>query len=203
MKHIPKNQRDELIIKQDTESELLQVLLKEYELTLNRIDSIDNRLFQVMAAIVTILAVIIGYMIIQGPDFNKVGLALLTSWLAGAWLAPFFCLLAYTILIFQAHLQLAAVLNARILSLRINNIVGEAALLYAEPKTIAGRFFSTRSGSTRIIVLYVILYGGLLLFYPVLISLACAIIYQYQSHFAATLFVTLYTFLGFLIFSLV
>jgi 4-hydroxybenzoate polyprenyltransferase len=192
------SQHDELIIKQDTQDGLLQVLVKEYELTLHSIDNIDTRIFQFITIALGALTFAIGYMITQKPDFTRHDSALLVAWLIGAWLLPSLGLILFSILIFQGYLMLGNILNARILSLRINDLAGQVALLKNEPMTVHARFFSTRRGSPKIRLLYIILFGCAALFYPAIVFLAYMLIYQQQSHLAATLFLTLYVFLGLL-----
>lgn len=184
------------MMKQDGENGLLQVLLKEYELTYNHIDNIDSRLFQFIAVAIAVLGFIIGYMVTQRPDFSKLDSVLVGSWLIGAWLVPSFCLIMYSILIFQGYLILGATFNARILSLRINNIVKESALQNYEPKTVHARFFSTKTGSPRLSTLYIVLFSSVAVLYPAIASLAFSIIYQNQGLLAAILFVLLYASLG-------
>ncbi len=177
-----------------------EILLKEYELTLNHLDSIDNRIFQLMTIAFGAIAFIIGYMITQRPDFTKPDIDLLRSWLVGSWLVPSLCLTVYATLIFQVYLLLGRTFNARILSLRINKIVEEAVLQQFEPMTVHGQFFSTKTGSPKLRILYTILFVSLALLYPAIVFLAFDIIYQQQSHLAATLFIILYSSLGLLLF---
>src|SRR6266516_5481223 len=63
--HTKQDSEREIVIKQDIEDGLLQVLLKAYELTDNRVNGIYNRVIQSLAAVLALLGAASGYLLTQ------------------------------------------------------------------------------------------------------------------------------------------
>lgn len=183
MAHNEQNRENEIVIKQDTEDGVLQVLLKEYELTLNRLEGLDNRSFQFLTVALTILGFLAGYVL--QPNVPVLA----------AWLIPLFCLTMYMLLIFFAYSVLASFWNAKILSQRINTILPEIAVIHFGQYLPESTFFSTRRGNPKVRWLYLVLFGGSVLLFPPIVAVSFNIVYQHQNHFAGSVFVIVYALL--------
>jgi hypothetical protein len=180
----------EIVIKQDTEDGLLQVLLKEYELTLNRLEGLDNRIFQFLGAALLVLGFLTGYVLVQNRQSNFP--------IAGAWFIPLFCITMYAILLFLVYLIFAGLSNARILSERINTLLREKAVIRFEEYAPESLFFSSRRGNPKPRLLYIILSGGSAFLFLPIIYISFTTIYD-QNHLAGSCFVIIYASLTMLV----
>ncbi|HYU75080.1 MAG TPA: hypothetical protein VEL31_20625, partial [Ktedonobacteraceae bacterium] len=176
--HTKQDSEREIVIKQDIEDGLLQVLLKEYELTDNRVNGIYNRVIQSLAAVLALLGAASGYLLTQ-----KVQLPIVLY-----WLIPLFFIMVYAFIIFLVYLNVADAWNARILSERINTILAEKALFTSDGNGPVTAFFSPRRGSSKPQLLYGILLGGGLCFFLFIAGASFVAIYT-ASHLLGTLFV--------------
>lgn len=176
--HTKQNMEREVVIKQDMEDGRLQVLLKEYELTDNRVNGIYNRVIQSLAAVLALLGAASGYLLTQ-----KLQLPIVLY-----WLIPLFFIIVYVFIIFLVYLNVADAWNARIISERINTILDEKVLLTSDGNGPVTAFFSPRRGSSKPQLLYGILLGGSFCFFLFIAGASFEAIYT-ASHLLGTLFV--------------
>jgi 4-hydroxybenzoate polyprenyltransferase len=165
---------------QGPEEKRLEALLKEYELSRTRTEGSQNRLVQLFSLAFLVLAAMATYLL----NSNSPPVAIV-------WVAPFvgtlFC--AYFLLVI--YYAMASVFNTRILTERINRILGEADLITFEPDMPEALFFSAKRGNLKIKLIYFMLFGcgGFLVL--LLAGISLSLIYP-SNHLGGTMFVSIY-----------
>lgn len=161
--------------------ELLQSLLKEYEIVSTQLGKTDERTIQFVGISITLLTSWSVFFIGQGNNFP----------IALAWLGPplFLLVFAYLISIYYFHFNNIWIM--RTLSIRINMMLTEPAHITSEPGLPSSVFFSTRNGNTKAQAFYALLVGGLVSLFFIIFYMSFRMIYS-GDHLAGVLFVTLY-----------
>lgn len=172
----------EIVIKHDRETDLIQALLKNYELVWNRIENSSNRILQVVGVGFTLLGLLTGYIL------NRPPLPIIS------WIAPMVFLPLFAYIIYSIYTTTASLWNARFLSQRINYLLKEKAFIRHLPDSPEARFFSTKRGSWKFGLMYVIIFLTSGLLFVILSIDSFMVIYTKANHLQGILFVLVYAF---------
>ena len=178
------------IISDDPE---LNVLIKEYELLSTKHKQSEDRFFQFISWIITILTTFVG---ITTSQINNSQVAGFLSWLA--WLGPFITVFLFYILLFQYYEVEGLIRKCRIAMDQINQKLKQPVVTEFSGSGEMTKFFSIRHGNIkyRILIWVEIILCGALYLSASTISLVK--IYA-DSHLAGFVFTILFAIATFLL----
>jgi hypothetical protein len=179
---IKQGTENDVVIIQDTEDSRLQILLKDYELQVNRLNGFENQLIQFMSIIFGILAVVATYFLSQQATIP----------VELAWIAPIFSILLVTFLLFTLYEHIGNMWNARFLARRINKIFNEKVLINFDPEIPSAWLLSTKRGNLKTRLMYSLLFSGCVLIFVFMSFVSFRIVYERASHLIGSLFVLFY-----------
>lgn len=129
----------------------IKVLLKEYELAIDRMEQADNRLIQILGigfAFFGAVAIFVAQRLNQLGTQNQLGIQRVRpdDVDAVAYLSPLFLIVFYALIIYTLYAYFGHFWMCRVLSYRINRISGKQLLIRFERNLPPSRFFSFAAG---------------------------------------------------------
>lgn len=162
------------------EDDHLTSLLKEYELSQNSLEELNNRIIQVIGVGIGVISLVAGYVLSQGKSLS----------VAVAWLTPSVFFMFFSLLMLSIYQGNSKVWVCRLLSWRINSLLPETSLVTYEQNLPPGIFFSVRRGNFKLRIVYTTLIMGSVLLFLAMIIVSFGAIYS-LSHPWGTAFVCL------------
>ena len=170
----------EISIKHDDETDLMQALLKDYELVWNRIEGISTRIIQVVGVGFAFISLVIGY-VLDKPPIPII-----------FWFVPMLFLPLFAYIVYCIYITTASLWNARFLSQRINCLLKEKAFIRHVSDLPEAQFFSTKRGSLKFRLLYLIIFIASGSLFSIMLVTSFITIYTKLSHLQGTIFVLFY-----------
>lgn len=170
----------DISIKHDNETDLMQALIKIYELVLNRVDATFNRILQVVSIVFTALGLVVGYI----TNYSQPPVV---SWILPAIFLPFFAYIIYCI-----YVAIVSLWNARIIARRINFILKESIVIRHEKDFPEAQYFSTRKGNLKFNALYAVIFFLSVCLFLVMLLTSFISIYNKANHLQGLLFLLFY-----------
>lgn len=170
----------EIVIEHDDRTDLIQALLKNYELVWNRIEGSSNRIVQVVGVGFAFLGLLTTYVLSQP-------LTPIVFWILPSLFLPLFAYIVYNIYITTASLW-----NARFLSQRINFLLGEKAFIRHLSDLPEAKFFSTKRGSIKFRLIYLTVFIAVGFLFSIMLIYSFLSIYIKGNHLQGMLFALFY-----------
>jgi hypothetical protein len=205
----------------------IDVLIKEYELAVNRYDTTDNRHIQLIAALVALLSIIGTYLTqalrIEQPSSaaatTGAGAVPVATTVTGivpaaasavvtnaakipteiALMAPLLFIMLYAFFVYVMYTSRSHALICRVLTERLNALVKDKALIRFDPELPPSIFFQPiRAPATKIRLVYILLFAISFIYFFAVTAGAYFYIQTISHHWLATAFVLFYVSLGLL-----